>query len=70
MTKCTKGGGAVNIGLEYQRLSVRTGGLRFPICEYQSFDAVFKNVAEGVVIYRAKLKGKAGPVRLTPELRG
>lgn len=27
-------------------------------------------VVEGVVIYRAKLKGKAGPVRLTPELRG
>lgn len=27
-------------------------------------------VAEGVVIYRAKLKGKAGPVRITEELKG
>ncbi len=27
-------------------------------------------VAEGVVIYRAKLKGKAGPVRITAELTG
>lgn len=27
-------------------------------------------VAEGVVIYRAKLKGKAGPVRISEELRG
>jgi soluble lytic murein transglycosylase len=27
-------------------------------------------VAEGVVIYRAKLKGQAGPVRITEELRG
>jgi soluble lytic murein transglycosylase len=27
-------------------------------------------VAEGVVIYRARLKGEAGPVRITEELRG
>jgi len=27
-------------------------------------------VAEGVVIYRAKLKGAAGPVRITDELKG
>jgi soluble lytic murein transglycosylase len=27
-------------------------------------------VVEGVVIYRAKLKGDAGPVRITPELTG
>lgn len=27
-------------------------------------------VAEGVVIYRAKLKGEAGPVRITEELKG
>jgi hypothetical protein len=46
---CTKGGGAVNNGMVYQRLSVLTGGLRFPICEYASFDAVFRNVAAGVV---------------------
>jgi soluble lytic murein transglycosylase len=27
-------------------------------------------VAEGVVIYRARLKGQSGPVRITAELRG
>ena len=27
-------------------------------------------VAEGVVIYRARLKGQAGPVRITEELKG
>ena len=27
-------------------------------------------VAEGVVIYRAKLKGEAGPVDITGELKG
>ncbi|HMU40933.1 MAG TPA: VWA domain-containing protein [Pseudomonadota bacterium] len=48
-TVCTKGGGAVAPGLEYQRLSILTGGLRFPICEYASFDAVFTVVAAGVV---------------------
>lgn len=48
-TVCTKGGGAVAPGLKYQRLSVLTGGLRFPICEYASFDAVFNHVAAGVV---------------------
>lgn len=46
---CTKGGGAVAAGLEYQRLSMMTGGLRFPICEYANFDAVFNHVAMGVV---------------------
>jgi len=46
---CTKGGGAVAAGLEYQRLSILTGGLRFPICEYANFDAVFNHVAMGVV---------------------
>ncbi len=50
-TKCTKGGtqGAVNPGTEYQKLSRLTGGLRFPICEYDAFDAVFQRVATGVV---------------------
>ena len=36
-------------GLVYQRLSVRTGGLRFPLCEYESFDAVFQRLAAGVI---------------------
>jgi len=48
-SRCTKGGGAVHNGIEYQKLSQMTGGLRFPICEHQSFDAVFQEVAKGVV---------------------
>ena len=48
-TKCTAGTGAQKAGLVYQDLSILTGGLRFPICEYDSFNAVFQKVAEGVV---------------------
>src|SRR5439155_205372 len=44
---CTDG--AVGPGKAYQDLSKMTGGLRFPICQYDSFDAVFKAVAGGVV---------------------
>jgi hypothetical protein len=47
--KCTRGGGAVSPGVEYQKLSQLTGGLRFPICEHQSFDAVFQAAAMGVI---------------------
>ncbi len=47
--KCSNGGGAVNNGQIYQKLSIATGGLRFPICEHSSFDAVFNNVAMGVI---------------------
>ena len=43
------GGGAVNSSQIYQRLSILTGGLRFPICQYASFDAIFANVASGVI---------------------
>ena len=46
---CTSGGGAVANGIEYQRLSKTTGGVRFPICEYANFNAVFQYVAMGVV---------------------
>lgn len=46
---CTKGGGAVAAGTRYQNLSIKTGGLRFPICEHDSFDAVFNNIAMGVI---------------------
>jgi len=45
-TKCTS---AVNTGAVYQNLSVLTGGLRFPVCQTASYDAVFKAVAQGVV---------------------
>ena len=45
--KC--GNGAVTNGQEYQELSILTGGLRFPICEWANFDAVFKEIAKGIL---------------------
>jgi hypothetical protein len=45
--KCSPG--AVNAGEAYQELSVLTGGLRFPICHHESYDAVFEKVAESVI---------------------
>src|SRR5262249_54272870 len=49
-TLCTgNGGNAVAVGTEYQKLSVLTKGLRYPICQYQSFDAIFQNVAAGII---------------------
>jgi hypothetical protein len=48
--KCTTNGGdSVNSSQVHQRLAIRTGGLRFPICQYTSFDSVFQEVARGVV---------------------
>lgn len=50
VVKCGSGtGGAVNAGTEYQKLSITTGGLRFPICQYASFDSVFSSIASGVL---------------------
>ena len=40
---------AVNTGAVYQNLARLTGGLRFPVCQTASYDAVFKAVAAGVV---------------------
>ena len=40
---------AYDAGQIYQRLSILTGGLRFPICQFGSFDAVFNAVAAGVI---------------------
>ncbi|HEY3444799.1 MAG TPA: MopE-related protein [Myxococcales bacterium] len=49
--RCTGNGGYVQQpGLEYQKLSVRTSGLRYPICQYQSFDAIFSEVAQKIVV--------------------
>jgi hypothetical protein len=36
-------------GMGYQALSVRTGGLRYPVCEWQSYDVVFAELAEGII---------------------
>jgi len=40
---------AVASGTAYQALSVLTGGLRFPICEFASYDLVFQEIAKGVI---------------------
>lgn len=40
---------AVAPGSAYQALSVLTGGLRFPICQFASFDVVFQEIATGIV---------------------
>lgn len=36
-------------GLVYQELSRRTGGLRFPLCQFDAYDVVFHRIAEDVV---------------------
>lgn len=40
---------AVNSGANYQTLSMLTGGVRFPVCTPDAFDAVFNVLATGVV---------------------
>ncbi|WP_437912337.1 hypothetical protein WME73_34645 [Sorangium sp. So ce302] len=42
-------GTAVAPGTGYQTLSKRTGGLRFPLCQTDSYDVVFQAIAEGVI---------------------
>ena len=38
-----------SFGSGYQWLSKGTGGLRFPVCQFASYDAVFQAIAAGVV---------------------
>jgi hypothetical protein len=45
--ECT--GNVYNAGAVYQELSRLTGGLRFPICEFDGYDAVFRRIAADVV---------------------
>ncbi len=40
---------AADPGARYEDLSIRTGGLRFPVCETSSYDAVFKAAAQDVI---------------------
>ena len=40
---------AANPGARYEDLSIRTGGMRFPVCETSSYDAVFKAAAQDVI---------------------
>jgi hypothetical protein len=42
-----------NPGAVYQELSRTTGGLRFPLCQYDAFDAVFTAIAKDVVSHAA-----------------
>jgi hypothetical protein len=51
MAVCTgNGADIVNPGLTYQELSVATGGLRFPLCQFPGYDAVFTQIANDVVV--------------------
>ncbi len=51
MAVCTGNGAVIeNAGLIYQELSVMTGGLRFPLCQFPGYDAVFRRIAEDVVV--------------------
>ena len=48
--KCTGNGDDVtNAGPTYQDLSIRTGGLRFPICQFTGYDVVFQKIATDVI---------------------
>jgi hypothetical protein len=47
--KCTGNGASIpDSGRLYQELSIKTGGLRFPICQFPGYDAVFRRIAEDV----------------------
>lgn len=47
---CSGNGNSVfNAGITYQDLSRLTGGLRFPICQFQAYDVVFRTIADAVV---------------------
>ncbi len=48
--ECSGNGNNVfNAGETYQELSRLTGGLRFPICQFQAYDAVFQTIADDLV---------------------
>jgi hypothetical protein len=51
--ECTGNDGDVtSAGETYQELSRLTGGLRFPLCQYDAYDVVFQRIAEDVVLQR------------------
>ena len=48
---CTSNGAdIVNSGQTYQELSRLTGGLRFPLCVFPGYDAVFRAIAKDVIV--------------------
>jgi len=51
MAVCNGNGAVIeNPGVTYQDLSIATGGLRFPLCQFPGYDAVFRRIAEDVVV--------------------
>jgi hypothetical protein len=49
--ECTGNANTVeNAGETYQVLSQRTGGLRFPLCQFTGYDVVFRRIAEDVIV--------------------
>jgi hypothetical protein len=45
----TCSGLSVSPGFIYQDVSILTGGLRFPLCQYGAFDQIFNVIAQGVI---------------------
>ncbi|MEO8179486.1 MAG: hypothetical protein ABI895_11705 [Deltaproteobacteria bacterium] len=65
--KCTGNDGDVtSAGETYQELSRLTGGLRFPLCQFDAYDVVFQRIAEDVVLTR----GVACDFAIPPPPRG
>lgn len=53
-TTCTGNDDKVeNHGPVYQELSIASGGLRFPLCQFTAFDAVFDTIAKDVASHAA-----------------
>jgi hypothetical protein len=51
---CTGNGNTIeNHGPVYQELSIATGGLRFPLCQFTAFDRVFDTIAKDVASHAA-----------------
>lgn len=47
LSRCSPG--SAGFGEDYQELSILTGGLRFPLCNNDSFDVIFRYIAQDVV---------------------
>jgi hypothetical protein len=49
--ECTGNGADIEAtGVTYQQLSILTDGLRFPLCQFPGYDAVFRAIAENVIV--------------------
>jgi hypothetical protein len=45
---CSGYSGAIGAGEAVQQVSIVSGGLRFPMCQFQSFNVVFSQIAQGI----------------------